>query len=671
MFKSLGLLAKLPCPDHAKGECEANRALCPFSHKPVSPPPSTTTNTTSTASTSRVGVQGAAPQRIPATTASTSSSPGSLKRAAPNTATASAKPTVNASASAAAPPLKKAKNAYAASKAASMSSSASATSASKTASSSNEWSLVGLQPPKIGFKNHPSSSLVPLSARQNGLQAFYNGFISAYEPILQSADPIVAGCGQKLCRDHALEQEAEHFSKSNKNSYKNSCITLLVGLKKRDRQALEAAATAAANEARTHQGVPDLHEKVWKLLVEQCTETGTVSQVDAKRKAVQERRSGKLDRDRLEKAAFVCPVDQLEKYEYMAVIPPEWQAEGGSKPDATGEVKECERCGKQFTVGGEMNEAGTERIPQGEKECGYHWGRRRYARPEGGGGGRVQKWTCCDKTVGGSTLGDDSCCFGPHVFKETAGLDLHRREAFITTTELVESVKKEQGSSKLAPLDIVALDCELSYTTAGLTLTRLTLVDEQGEMILDELVRTRTEIVDYNTRFSGITAEAYEEQAVFDLPGVRKTMAQFVGENTILVGHGVENDLRAIRLVHHKVVDTVMLYPHARGFPFRTSLRDLTARFLGKIIQNGTSLGHSSLEDAQMSLELVRLKMVNDPTSPFAPSKEEGSSETKTEKATGVAVEAPASRPATAAPVRSSLFGASLATDSARSVFQK
>ncbi|CDW96651.1 hypothetical protein, partial [Sporisorium scitamineum] len=315
MFKSLGLLAKLPCPDHAKGECEANRAICPFSHKPVSPAPSTTTNTTPAASTSRVGLQGAIPQRSSTATVVTSSSPGSLKRAAPTSSTASAaKPSVNASTSPAAPPLKKAKNAYTASKAVASSSSASSASTSKPVNTSNEWSLVGIQPPKIGFKDHPVSSKIPLSSRQNGLQAFYNGFVSAYEPILQSADPIVAGCGQKLCRDHALAQEAEHFAKVDKNSYKNSSITLLVSLKKRDKQALEAAATAAADEARAHQGASDLHDRVLKVLVEQCTETGTVSQVDAKRKAVQDRRSGKLDRARLEKAAFVCPVDQLEKY---------------------------------------------------------------------------------------------------------------------------------------------------------------------------------------------------------------------------------------------------------------------------------------------------------------------------------------------------------------------
>ncbi|KAJ1033845.1 hypothetical protein NDA16_000053 [Ustilago loliicola] len=502
-------------------------------------------------------------------------------------------------------------------------------------------------------------------------KAFYNAFVAAYEPIIQSADPIVAGCGQQLCRDHALTQEQEHFAKSNKHTYKNSSITLLVGLKKRDNEAIQAAAEAAAIETRTYKGKADLRERVMRVLTEKCTETGTTMQVDEKRKAAQARRSGKLDRARLEKADFVCPVDQLEEYEYTATIPPEWESEGNSKPDATGEVKECERCGKKFTVGGEMNEARTERVPQNPKECRYHWGKRRFEK-QAGTKGRVNVWTCCNKTVGSSTLGDDSCCFGPHVFKETDGLDLHRREAFITTKQLIDSLEEAPSD----PLEIVALDCELSYTTAGLTLTRLTLVDEEGEMILDEIVRTRTDVVDYNTRFSGITAEEYEEKAVFTLEQVRKTMARFVGQNTILVGHGLENDLRAIRLVHDKVVDTVMLYPHARGFPFRTSLRDLTARFLGKIIQNGTSLGHSSLEDARMSLELVRHKMVNDPTSPFASNKPDEDA-TKGDKATGVDVEADASKSPptkttpTPTPPRTSLFGASLANESARSVFQK
>jgi len=75
------------------------------------------------------------------------------------------------------------------------------------------------------------------------------------------------------------------------------------------------------------------------------------------------------------------------------------------------------------------------------------------------------------------------------------------------------------------------------------------------------------------------------------------------------VGHGLENDLLAIRVVHTNVIDTCQLFPHPRGLPLRLALRDLVDKYLGKIIQaDGPSVGHSSAIDAQMALELVRWK---------------------------------------------------------------
>ena len=80
----------------------------------------------------------------------------------------------------------------------------------------------------------------------------------------------------------------------------------------------------------------------------------------------------------------------------------------------------------------------------------------------------------------------------------------------------------------------------------------------------------------------------------------------------MLIGHGLENDLKALRIVHDRVIDTVHLFPHLRGLPYRLALRDLVAKHLGKIIQaGGKDVGHSSAEDAQMTLELVRWKWVN------------------------------------------------------------
>lgn len=79
---------------------------------------------------------------------------------------------------------------------------------------------------------------------------------------------------------------------------------------------------------------------------------------------------------------------------------------------------------------------------------------------------------------------------------------------------------------------------------------------------------------DYITRWSGIAAEGYAE-ATLSLNAIRELLDSRLSANTILVGHGLENDLKALRIVHDKCVDTVVMYPHRAGLPFRRALRDL------------------------------------------------------------------------------------------------
>jgi hypothetical protein len=60
---------------------------------------------------------------------------------------------------------------------------------------------------------------------------------------------------------------------------------------------------------------------------------------------------------------------------------------------------------------------------------------------------------------------------------------------------------------------LIAVDCEMCYTEAGLELTRLSLVSGAGEVIYDEYVRPSLPIVNYNTEYSGITEEHIRYEA--------------------------------------------------------------------------------------------------------------------------------------------------------------
>uniref|UniRef100_A0A915DKG6 Exonuclease domain-containing protein n=1 Tax=Ditylenchus dipsaci TaxID=166011 RepID=A0A915DKG6_9BILA len=120
------------------------------------------------------------------------------------------------------------------------------------------------------------------------------------------------------------------------------------------------------------------------------------------------------------------------------------------------------------------------------------------------------------------------------------------------------------------------------YGVWGTQLARISVVDLLDELVLDEIVRPEENnpIVDCNTRFSGLTKEQIDT-AKYDLQGVQKKLFELVNSETILIGHSLESDLKALRIVHLKVVDTSV-----------------------KIIQEEEG-GHDSKEDASACMKLM------------------------------------------------------------------
>ncbi|KAJ8922903.1 hypothetical protein NQ315_001445 [Exocentrus adspersus] len=250
----------------------------------------------------------------------------------------------------------------------------------------------------------------------------------------------------------------------------------------------------------------------------------------------------------------------------------------------------CVRCGSPFYT------TDTEYITK--DQCRYHWGRLRKAMYYQGAPKQwLKEYSCCR-----GKEGSPGCCMGSvHVWNGSAG----RPDGIF-----VDYVRTLPTKSATKIFGVYAIDCEMCYTVRGLECTKVTLVDELGRLVYDTYVKPDSEIVDYNTRFSGITPSHISKEAK-TLFQVQRDLLQIINANTVLIGHGLENDLRALRIMHCVVVDTAHSFPHVNGLPYKQSLKSLAAYYLDKKIQCSNA-GHDSFEDALTCMELMLWRVRKD-----------------------------------------------------------
>ena len=154
----------------------------------------------------------------------------------------------------------------------------------------------------------------------------------------------------------------------------------------------------------------------------------------------------------------------------------------------------------------------------------------------------------------------------------------------------------------------VALDCEMVEVCNEVckktsVLASVTLVDKTGRIIYHAYIKLPYWAVEvnYKTEISGIKQEDLEPSngAVNFLTAQEKVRRIIAGN--ILVGHGLVNDLKALRLKHDKKRDTAFMSYLMKRINERLqsdSLKNLALE-VGLQIQSGS---HSSVEDAQASM---------------------------------------------------------------------
>ncbi|KAI9802972.1 MAG: hypothetical protein M1825_002205 [Sarcosagium campestre] len=361
--------------------------------------------------------------------------------------------------------------------------------------------------------------------------------------------------------------------------------------------------------------------KAWREMLVEAVKENARANAGAREKPPKEIKTGLSSPEELALLPRLqANLVNLHKFGYVTSIPTEKDVTDAREGVELAQGwEQCDRCRNRFQVfPGRREEDGA--LTTGGP-CRYHSARPRHPDKDQRDLSKPvdRMFPCCNEPIG-ETSGCSTA--ETHVFKVTAVNRL------ASTLQFEQTPPNETARTDRA----VCLDCEMGYTALGLELIRLTATAwPTGEVILDLLVRPMGEVLDLNTRFSGVTTQQMTDAPTFDgtmstsspsstspdsplsiaaSPAVaRAALFALISDSTPLMGHALENDLNACRIIHPALVDSALLFPHRRGLPFRQSLKMLVSRHLDRDIQRvgaGHGIGHDSAEDARAAGDLVR-----------------------------------------------------------------
>lgn len=156
---------------------------------------------------------------------------------------------------------------------------------------------------------------------------------------------------------------------------------------------------------------------------------------------------------------------------------------------------------------------------------------------------------------------------------------------------------------------IVAIDCEMCQSTDPVTgvndtntLIRFSIIDIQNmdEPMNDLYITPIWPITDMRTNIHGITEDKLKG-SLNSLRQVQGYLLKTISENTIVIGHGLINDFKALHFQHKFVIDTSYLYNleidgiATTKFPSLREIADI-------ILKRPLPLVHDSVEDAKAAV---------------------------------------------------------------------
>lgn len=249
-----------------------------------------------------------------------------------------------------------------------------------------------------------------------------------------------------------------------------------------------------------------------------------------------------------------------------------------------GEKFVCMNCKSDF----EVDKRGMPTVTL--TKCIYHSGKLKFERSK-----NEKFWLCCYQRQ------HESGCESS-IYHIPDKLDDDALEHFVTTTNIKSNKKTEEPN-------FYALDCEMVSTTVGIEIVRVTVIDHEGREVYESKIKPFNPILDYKSKYSGITEESLSncKKRLFE---VQLDLLKIFNKDSILIGHSLESDLKALKMIHYNVVDTSIIYPHKYGPPYKWGLKLLSEQHLQRIIQSEE--GHDSKEDALASLDLVWKKLKED-----------------------------------------------------------